>query len=94
MVRVTEGKVILEVPRLEDFRAPTGDYVPSRAEVFYNPHVEMARDIAVAVAQAAVEILGKLRICDPFAGVGVRGLRYACEVEGVERVVISDVSQK
>lgn len=94
MVRITEGKVILEVPQLEDFRAPTGDYVPSKAEVFYNPHVEMARDIAVAAAQAATKILGKLRVCDPFAGVGVRGLRYACEVNGVEQVVVSDVSPK
>jgi tRNA (guanine26-N2/guanine27-N2)-dimethyltransferase len=91
---VREGRVTLEVPDLEGFRAPTGDYVPSRAEVFYNPHVEMCRDIAVAVARAAAEKLGRLRICDPFTGVGVRGLRYACEVDGVELVVMGDFSER
>ena len=79
MPRVREGAVELEVPELEEFRAPTGDYVPSKAQVFYNPHMELSRDIGVAVAQAVAEQVGPLRVCDPMAGVGVRGLRYAME---------------
>lgn len=91
---VREGRVTLEVPDPESFRAPTGDYVPSKAEVFYNPHVESCRDIAVAVARVIAGRLGRLRICDPFTGVGVRGLRYACEVEGVDLVVMGDASAR
>jgi len=91
---LTEGKVKLEVPELEKFRAPTGDYVPSKAEVFYNPHAELVRDIGVAVAQAVAKMVGRLKVCDPLAGSGVRGLRYACEVDGVDCVVLADISPK
>lgn len=91
---IREGLTELEVPAPEEFRALSGDYVPSRARVFYNPHMELCRDLAVAVAQLAARELGELSICDPLAGVGVRGLRYAKEVDGVSRVVINDHSSK
>jgi tRNA (guanine26-N2/guanine27-N2)-dimethyltransferase len=94
MPRVREGQVVLEVPELELFRAPTGDYVPSRAPVFYNPHMEPSRDVAVAVAQAVQGELGGLRVCDPLAGVGARGIRYAVEVRGTELVVLNDRSER
>jgi len=90
---VCEGRVELEVPTLEKFRAATGDYVPSLAEAFYNPHMEFCRDIGVAVAQVAAREMGSLRICDPLAGIGARGIRYAVEVGGVVSVVINDRSK-
>jgi tRNA (guanine26-N2/guanine27-N2)-dimethyltransferase len=93
-MEIREGRVKLEVPEPQSYRAETGDYVPSRAEVFYNPHMEFCRDIGVAVACVASRELKGLRVCDPLAGVGVRGLRYALEAEGVEEVLVNDRSPK
>jgi len=92
--RIREGRVELEVPELEGFRAPSGDFVPSLTPVFYNPHMELSRDVGVLVARVFGRRGGGLRICDPLAGVGVRGLRYAAEVEGVREVVINDSSRE
>lgn len=89
--RVREGQVELEVPELSSYRAPSGDYVPSLAPVFYNPHMELSRDLSV-LACAVFARNRKIEVCDPLAGVGVRGIRYAKEVEGVSFVVLNDRS--
>ena len=89
---ITEGRVKLEVPELSRFKTPAGDYAPSLTHVFYNPRMELCRDISVSAAQVAGRELGELRICDPLAGVGVRGVRYAIEVKGVSKVVVNDRS--
>lgn len=91
---ITEGATKLEVPELERFRTPAGDYAPSLTRVFYNPLMELCRDISVSATQVLAEGLGGLRICDPLAGVGARGLRYAKEVEGVSSVVLNDRSSE
>ncbi|MFN4133552.1 MAG: tRNA (guanine(10)-N(2))-dimethyltransferase [Candidatus Hadarchaeales archaeon] len=90
---IEEGKIKLEVQDPESFRAPAGDYVPSLAEVFYNPKMAPCRDISVAVAQVISKKIGSLKVCDPLAGVGVRGLRYAAEVSGVSEVLLNDHSE-
>jgi tRNA (guanine26-N2/guanine27-N2)-dimethyltransferase len=88
---VTEGQVKLEVPELSSYRTSSGDYAPSLAPVFYNPHMELSRDLSV-LACAVFSREQKIEACDPMAGVGVRGLRYAKEVEGVSLVVLNDRS--
>ncbi len=88
---VREGLVELEVPELSSYRAPSGDYVPSLAPVFYNPHMELSRDLSV-LACAVFSRGCSIEVCDPMAGVGVRGLRYAKEVEGVSSAVLNDRS--
>lgn len=87
---ITEGTTKLEVPELEHFRTRAGDYAPSLAPVFYNPHMEFCRDISVSVVRVLAGELGSIRVCDPLAGVGARGLRYAKEVEGVAKVIAND----
>lgn len=91
---ITEGTTKLEVPELEHFRTRAGDYAPSLAPVFYNPHMESCRDISVSAVQVLAGELGSIRVCDPLAGVGARGLRYAREVEGVEMVIANDRSRE
>jgi tRNA (guanine26-N2/guanine27-N2)-dimethyltransferase len=91
---ITEGGVKLEVPELERFRTRAGDYAPSLAPVFYNPHMELCRDISVSAVQVLAGELGSIRVCDPLSGVGVRGLRYAKEVKGVAKVVANDRSRE
>jgi tRNA (guanine26-N2/guanine27-N2)-dimethyltransferase len=88
---VIEGQVKLEVPELSSYRTPSGDYTPSLAPVFYNPHMELSRDLSV-LACAVFSGERKIEVCDPMAGVGVRGLRYAKEVEGVSSAVLNDRS--
>ena len=34
----------------------------------------------------------KISICDAFGGSGIRGVRYAKEIDKVENVVISDIN--
>ncbi|MGQ9787837.1 MAG: tRNA (guanine(10)-N(2))-dimethyltransferase [Candidatus Hadarchaeaceae archaeon] len=93
MVLITEGKTRIETPDPEKFKTKSGDYAPSMTEVFYNPEMEFCRDISISAAQVAAAMLNKLYICDPLAGVGIRGLRYAKEVNGVARCVINDRSK-
>ncbi len=89
---VVEGRTRLEVPDPESFRTQAGDYAPSLTPVFYNPHMELCRDISVSAVQVIAKELGDLRVCDPLAGVGARGVRYAKEVKGVSKVLVNDRS--
>lgn len=89
---VVEGLTKLEVPEPEHFRTLAGNYAPSLAQVFYNPRMEFCRDISVLAVQVTARELGGLRICDPLAGVGARGIRYSREVKGVSRVIVNDRS--
>lgn len=89
---VTEGEVKLEVLDPESFRTVAGDYAPSLTPVFYNPQMELSRDISVSAVQVIAKELGVLRVCDPLAGVGARGVRYAKEVKGVSKVLVNDRS--
>jgi len=89
---VTEGCTKLEVPELKSFRTLAGDYAPSLTSVFYNPHMEFSRDISVLALQTLANEHRGLVVCDPLAGVGARGIRYAKEVSGLSKVVINDLS--
>ncbi len=92
---VKEGEVQVLVPKLEAFVKSPSDYAPSKAPVFYNPVMELNRDLTVLALQAYQRIIGKeLFVCEPLAGCGVRGIRFAKEVVGVEKVVINDISEK
>jgi len=90
---VREGGVSVVVPRLEVYAKGLWEYIPSKAPVFYNPLMELNRDIAVLALQAYQRIQGKrLLVCEPLTGSGIRGLRFAAEVKGVQRVVLSDIN--
>ncbi len=81
---IVEGttKVLVPVP-------PQGaTFPPSAAAVFYNPEMELNRDINVAATAAFVErllsrkkiIREEIRYADAFSASGIRGLRIAGEV--------------
>jgi len=92
---VKEGKVKVLVPKLEAFVKLPSEYAPSKAPVFYNPIMELNRDIAVLALQAYQKTLRReISVCEPLTGCGVRGIRFAVEVEGVKRVLISDINEK
>jgi len=92
---VQEGKVKVLVPKLSAFVKSPSEYAPSKAPVFYNPVMELNRDIAVLALQAYQRMLKReLSVCEPLAGCGVRGIRFAAEVEGVKNVVVNDINVK
>jgi tRNA (guanine26-N2/guanine27-N2)-dimethyltransferase len=92
---VREGKVRVLVPKLEAYGVIPSDYAPSRAPVFYNPVMEFNRDITVLAFQAYQRMVNhEISICDPLTSQGIRGLRFAAEIEGVKRVLISDINER
>jgi tRNA (guanine26-N2/guanine27-N2)-dimethyltransferase len=92
---IQEGKVKVLVPKLKAFVKSPSEYAPSKAPVFYNPVMELNRDIAVLALQAYQRTVNReISVCEPLAGCGIRGIRFATEVEGVKKVVINDINAK
>jgi tRNA (guanine26-N2/guanine27-N2)-dimethyltransferase len=92
---VEEGKVKILVPKLEAFVKSPSDYAPSKAPVFYNPVMELNRDIAVLTLQAYQKLVNReISVCEPLASCGIRGIRFAKEVKGVQKVLINDINEK
>lgn len=90
---VEEGRVKVVVPKLEAYVEEVWEYAPSKAPVFYNPAMELNRDLAVLAIQAYQRIVGRrLSVCEPLTGCGVRGVRFAVEVEGIRKIVLGDIN--
>ncbi|KXB07525.1 hypothetical protein AKJ51_01135 [candidate division MSBL1 archaeon SCGC-AAA382A20] len=91
---IEEGEIKLEVPKLENFRTSSKEYVPSKTQVFFNPVMEISRDLSVSSLNVLGEDIESLRICDSLAGVGARGLRYSAELGNISKVVVNDWNPK
>jgi tRNA (guanine26-N2/guanine27-N2)-dimethyltransferase len=92
---VQEGKVKAIVPKLKAFKKQPSDYAPSKAPVFYNPVMELNRDIAVLAFQAYQRTANReISICEPLTSSGIRGIRFAAEIQRVKKVVISDINER
>ena len=92
---VKEGNISVVVPKLEAFVKEAWEYAPSKAPVFYNPVMELNRDLAILALQAYQKMLGrKISVCEPLTGCGIRGIRFATEVDGVEKVVLNDINSE
>ncbi|MBN2335701.1 tRNA (guanine(10)-N(2))-dimethyltransferase [Candidatus Bathyarchaeota archaeon] len=90
---VREGKARLLVPALDASSGEPEQHLRSMAPVFYNPVMKTNRDTAVLALAAHQRILGReVTACEPMSGSGVRGIRLALEVKGIERVVMGDLS--
>jgi tRNA (guanine26-N2/guanine27-N2)-dimethyltransferase len=82
---INEGKVSILVPEFEK--------VSSKAPVFYNPVMELNRDISVTALTVFKSMVDHdISICDTFAGTGIRGIRYAKEIEGVQNALVNDLN--
>ncbi|MDO5814532.1 MAG: tRNA (guanine(10)-N(2))-dimethyltransferase [Methanobrevibacter sp.] len=86
IVTVEEGLTKIEFPEYEK--------VSSAAPVFYNPHMELNRDLSILAIQVfQKEQEREINICDLFGGSGIRGIRYKNEIDGVGEVSINDISE-
>jgi tRNA (guanine26-N2/guanine27-N2)-dimethyltransferase len=92
---IEEGRVKILIPKLKAFVTSPSEYAPSKAPVFYNAVMELNRDIAVLALQAYQRNVNReVSVCEPLAGSGVRGVRFAAEVKGVKNVVMGDINEK
>jgi tRNA (guanine26-N2/guanine27-N2)-dimethyltransferase len=90
---VKEGQVQVIVPKLAAFKKYPSDYAPSKAPVFYNPIMELNRDIAVLVARVYQHKVNReISICEPLTSSGIRGVRLATEVHNA-KVTLGDISK-
>ena len=90
---IGEGKVKVMVPNLKAYGVCPQDYAPSKAPVFFNPVMEFNRDVTVLAFQAYQRKLNReITICEPLTATGIRGLRFAAEIQGVTKVVSSDIN--
>ncbi|MDR0912620.1 MAG: tRNA (guanine(26)-N(2))-dimethyltransferase [Methanobrevibacter sp.] len=72
---------------------PCFDKVSSSAPVFYNPKMELNRDLSILALQTfQKEIDREINICDLFGGSGIRGIRYKKEINSVGAIGINDIS--
>ena len=84
-ISIHEGLVQIKIPKFEK--------LSSKVPVFYNPVMELNRDLSVAALQHFCrEKDDSIIICDAFGGSGIRGIRYAKEISGVSNVVINDLN--
>lgn len=90
---IKEGKVEVLVPKLSAYNVTPSDYAPSRAPVFYNPVMEFNRDLSVIVFRAYQRLVNhEIRVCEPLTSQGIRGIRYAKEIDGVSKILLSDIN--
>jgi tRNA (guanine26-N2/guanine27-N2)-dimethyltransferase len=90
---IKEGKVEVLVPKLSAYGVVPSDYAPSRAPVFYNPVMEFNRDLSVLAFRAYQRLVNQeISICEPLTSQGIRGIRYASEIENVAHVLLSDIN--
>ncbi|MCL4429568.1 MAG: tRNA (guanine(10)-N(2))-dimethyltransferase [Chloroflexi bacterium] len=90
---IREGKVQVLVPKLEAYGVVPSDYAPSKAPVFYNPVMEFNRDLTVLAFKAYQHTVNReISICEPFTSQGIRGIRFAAEIDGVKKVLLSDIN--
>lgn len=84
-VFIEEGKVKLKIPHFEK--------VSSKAPVFYNPVMELNRDLSVAAIKTyQLSRDEDITICDAFGGSGIRAIRYSKEINGVSMAVVNDLN--
>jgi tRNA (guanine26-N2/guanine27-N2)-dimethyltransferase len=92
---IQEGKVKALVPKLQAYKKQPSDYAPSKAPVFYNPVMELNRDLAVLTFQAYQRMVNRdISICEPLTSTGVRAIRLAAEVTGVKQVLANDINTR
>lgn len=78
---------------LVEIKTPEFHKISSKAPVFYNPAMELNRDLSILAIKTFEQELGQeVSICDAFGGSGIRGVRYAREIDNVSNVVISDIN--
>lgn len=90
--KIKEGKIEVIVPKLDAFKTKASDYAPSKAPVFYNPVMELNRDLAILAVRTYQKILKKeITFFEPLTSSGIRGVRIAKEVPKIKKILLGDI---
>lgn len=93
--KLVEGSTELVVPNLSFYSTgESREFLPSRADVFYNPRMAFSRDVSVCALQAFALENPNLSVAECLSASGIRGLRYANEVKGLAGISMNDRSKK
>lgn len=91
--RIREGRTLYWVPDPK-FYAKPGHYLPSELPVFYNPAMELNRDLTILAVATYLRIADRepedLTYIELLAGTGIRGFRVLNEV-GLLNVILNDL---
>ncbi|MEB2793615.1 MAG: tRNA (guanine(10)-N(2))-dimethyltransferase [Caldisphaeraceae archaeon] len=90
---IKEGNALLYIPDTRSAALEQGIIEPTHLPVFYNPVMTFNRDLSVVVLDAFIKKYlsnKEVTILDPLAATGIRGIRYAIEIERVSKVIIND----
>lgn len=91
-MEIGEGAARVLVPSLRNLGAAAG-YNVWDSPVFYNPLMKLNRDLSVLALHVFQQRLGQpMKVCEPLAGTGIRGIRWAKELDGLESAVLNDAS--
>jgi tRNA (guanine26-N2/guanine27-N2)-dimethyltransferase len=69
-------------------------YFPKNENVFYNPIQEFNRDLSIAVLNTYTKTRKNLRLLEGLAASGIRSMRYALEIDGLEEILANDFDRK
>jgi tRNA (guanine26-N2/guanine27-N2)-dimethyltransferase len=84
--KITEGRVSFYIP---DTAEKETNFV--KTPVFYNPLMELNRDISLLVVQVFQEEKQRqIRFCEPLTGCGIRGIRIALEIPDIQQIYLND----
>lgn len=78
---IVEGLAKIIIPKRELFIRPDGIYEPAWSPVFYNPLMELNRNITVLVTTTYFN-RKEFFFIEPLSGTGIRGIRLALESNG------------
>jgi tRNA (guanine26-N2/guanine27-N2)-dimethyltransferase len=75
-------------------RPPLAKVPTTTMPVFYNPKSELNRDTTIIALDAFLKRYEKkgVRVCTPLAGTGIRAIRIAKEVAGIQKVIAGDTN--
>lgn len=84
---VTEGTTDVLVFKTKDSKKGPGS---KNGLPFYNPSMELNRDLSILVGQWVINSKNNVKLLDGLASSGIRGLRFANELDGDFEVFIND----
>ncbi|MCR8453842.1 MAG: hypothetical protein NDP13_02505 [Crenarchaeota archaeon] len=91
--KIREGGTFYWIPDPQYYAKP-GHYLPSELPVFYNPMMELNRDLSILTLATYLKITDKepedLTYVELLAGTGIRGFRVLNEV-GTLNVILNDL---
>ncbi len=97
LTRIKEGSTEIFVPDPEFYVHGSSAYLPTSLPVFYNPVMEINRDLSIIFTKLYLDVSSedKIYYVESMAGTGIRGFRILNEIDDDRLIVImNDISRK